>query len=161
MTPLKLVLLESPRGRLPRPRRRSGRYARRRHRTAPAGAVGPGGGRGTGTSCCYATPDKFWVQGAPNGDVGRFTPCSAIAPPSRRTGTPYCGSSDAPPTWHRSRPPAALGSLTGIRPADPCPPGAKGFTIGGTPMACTTAPDESMCPCTLIRHIPTLERHGS
>src|SRR5215213_8661275 len=74
---------------------------------------------------------------------------SAIAPPFSAEATPCWGSSDAPPTWHSSWPPAAdLGSLTVIRPADSCPPGARGFTIRGTPMVCTTTPDASLCPCT-------------
>src|SRR5215212_2757302 len=61
-------------------------------------------------------------------DVGGSPTFSAEA-------TPCWGSSNAPPTWHRSRPPADdLGSLTGIRRLTPAPPGARGFTIRSTPM---------------------------
>src|SRR5215213_5126931 len=82
------------------------------------------------SSGCKAHPtatlgDLDDVGGSPTFSA-RPHPAGAVRMP-RRHGT------------DRGPPAADLGSLTGIRrPADSCPPGAKGFTIRGTLMVCTT-----------------------
>jgi catechol 2,3-dioxygenase-like lactoylglutathione lyase family enzyme len=65
--PLKLVLLENPGqgGSLNHLGIDTGTVAAERARLAQTGlAVAPAGE----TTCCYAKQDKFWVQGAPNGE---------------------------------------------------------------------------------------------
>jgi catechol 2,3-dioxygenase-like lactoylglutathione lyase family enzyme len=49
-----------------------------------------------GTTCCYATQDKFWVQGAPNGERWEIYTVLADSTTFSGEGTTCCGSSDAP-----------------------------------------------------------------
>jgi catechol 2,3-dioxygenase-like lactoylglutathione lyase family enzyme len=48
-----------------------------------------------GTTCCYATQDKFWVQGAPNGERWEIYTVLADSPTFSAGDTNCCGSSDA------------------------------------------------------------------
>jgi catechol 2,3-dioxygenase-like lactoylglutathione lyase family enzyme len=52
-----------------------------------------------GTTCCYAKQDKFWVQGAPNGEPWEIYTVLADSPTFRDedAGSACCGS-DAQPT---------------------------------------------------------------
>ena len=68
--PLKLVLIENPGqgGSRQPPRRRGRRHRHRRRRADPARRRGLASVDERGTTCCYAKQDKFWVEGAPNGE---------------------------------------------------------------------------------------------
>ena len=48
-----------------------------------------------GTTCCYATQDKFWVQDAPNGERWEIYTVLADSPTFAAEGTTCCASSDA------------------------------------------------------------------
>jgi catechol 2,3-dioxygenase-like lactoylglutathione lyase family enzyme len=49
-----------------------------------------------GTTCCYATQDKFWVEGTPNGERWEVYTVLADSPTFRvEDGTGCCGSGEA------------------------------------------------------------------
>jgi catechol 2,3-dioxygenase-like lactoylglutathione lyase family enzyme len=52
-----------------------------------------------GTTCCYATQDKFWVEGTPNGEKWEVYTVLADSPTfagnDAATGTPCCAGADA------------------------------------------------------------------
>jgi catechol 2,3-dioxygenase-like lactoylglutathione lyase family enzyme len=48
-----------------------------------------------GTTCCYATQDKFWVQGAPNGERWEIYTVLADSPTFSTEGTVCCGRPEA------------------------------------------------------------------
>ena len=113
--PLKLILMEN------RARAAASTTSASRSPTPTRSTLSRPGSAGVGlasvderdTTCCYARQDKFWVQGAPNGERWEIYTVLRTAPPSGARRRPELGGGRGrarrgPPPRQRPRSAAAL-----------------------------------------------------